>query len=107
MEARTANGQRARPSRTENMGDLEDTSLYTAGVLNIPFLTEYANATRMDAVFWIGTIKQPRWLGFMQLHYTQDGHFAGSGRVSRRQFSDRVRDQSACFALIERDDAAR
>jgi hypothetical protein len=107
MEARTANGQQARPSRTENTGDLEDPSLYPTGVLNIPFLTQYANATRMDAVFWIGTIKQPRWPGFMKLHYTQDGHFAGPGARSWREISDRVRDQSACFALIERDDAAR
>ncbi len=41
------------------------------GILNIPFVTANANATRMDAIFWIETVSQPDGSSFMQLQYTQ------------------------------------
>ena len=41
------------------------------GILNIPFVTSNANATRMDAIFWIETIKQSDGSEFLQLQYTQ------------------------------------
>jgi hypothetical protein len=42
-----------------------------SGVLNIPFLVSNANATRMEAIFWIETVHQPDGSRFMQLQYTQ------------------------------------
>ncbi len=41
------------------------------GLLNIPFLVSNANATQMDAIFWIETVQQPDGTQFMQLQYTQ------------------------------------
>jgi hypothetical protein len=42
------------------------------GILNIPFLVENANPTRLDATFWIETVQQQNGSGsFMQLQYTQ------------------------------------
>jgi len=41
------------------------------GVLNIPFLVSNANATQLDAVFWIETVQQPDGTQFLQLQYTQ------------------------------------
>lgn len=49
------------------------------GIVNIPFVVSNANATRLDAVFWIETVKQPDGSSFMQLQYTQTVilHFLG------------------------------
>jgi hypothetical protein len=41
------------------------------GILNIPFDIKNANATKLDAVFWIETVEQSDGSTFMQLQYTQ------------------------------------
>jgi hypothetical protein len=41
------------------------------GIVNIPFVVSNANATRLDAIFWIETVQQPDGSSFMQLQYTQ------------------------------------
>ncbi len=41
------------------------------GVLNIPFVTLNANATQLDAIFFIETVEQPDGTTFLQLQYTQ------------------------------------
>ncbi len=41
------------------------------GIVNIPFVVSNANATRLDAIFWIETVQQPGGGAFMQLQYTQ------------------------------------
>lgn len=41
------------------------------GIVNIPFVTTNANATRMDSIFWIETVQRPNGKPFMQLQYTQ------------------------------------
>ena len=41
------------------------------GIVNIPFLTANANATKLDATFWIETVQQADGLQFLQLQYTQ------------------------------------
>lgn len=44
----------------------------SGGIVNIPFVVQNANVTRLDAVFWIETVQQPDGSGsFMQLQYTQ------------------------------------
>ncbi len=48
-----------------------DQALFPTGVLNIPFLTKNANATRMDAIFWIEKVQQDDGSHFFQLQYTQ------------------------------------
>ncbi|HEX3575114.1 MAG TPA: heme-binding protein [Rhodopila sp.] len=49
------------------------------GIVNIPFVVSNANATRLDAVFWIETVEQPDGSSFMQLQYSQTVilHFLG------------------------------
>jgi hypothetical protein len=46
-------------------------SFQGGGVVNIPFLVSNANATQLDAIFWIETVLQPDGTHFMQLQYTQ------------------------------------
>lgn len=41
------------------------------GIVNLPFITVNANATRMEATFWIETVKRPDGTQFLQLQYTQ------------------------------------
>ncbi len=41
------------------------------GILNIPFVTSNANATKLDAIFWIETVQQSDGSEFLQLQYTQ------------------------------------
>jgi hypothetical protein len=41
------------------------------GIVNMPFDIPNANATKMDAIFWIETVEQPDGSTFMQLQYTQ------------------------------------
>ncbi len=44
----------------------------SGGIVNIPFVVQNANATKLDAIFWIETVQQPDGSGtFMQLQYTQ------------------------------------
>lgn len=47
----------------------------TGGILNIPFVTKNANASQMDAIFWIEKVKRPdfddRPRDFLQLQYVQ------------------------------------
>jgi hypothetical protein len=46
-------------------------SFKRGGVLNIPFLVSNANASQLDAIFWIETVQQPDGTQFLQLQYTQ------------------------------------
>jgi hypothetical protein len=46
---------------TENLG----------AIVNIPFVTVNANATKLDATFWIEKVAQPNAPAFLQLQYTQ------------------------------------
>jgi hypothetical protein len=41
------------------------------GIVNIPFVVSIANATQLDAIFWIETVQQPDGSTFLQLQYTQ------------------------------------
>jgi len=41
------------------------------GILNIPFVTANANASQLDAVFWIETVPGGPGVSFVQLQYTQ------------------------------------
>ncbi len=41
------------------------------GIVNIPFVVSNADATQLDAIFWIETVKQADGSTFMQLQYTQ------------------------------------
>jgi hypothetical protein len=41
------------------------------GIVNLPFDIKNANATKLDAIFWIETVQQPDGNTFMQLQYTQ------------------------------------
>jgi hypothetical protein len=41
------------------------------GIVNMPFDIPNANATRLDAIFWIETVKQADGTTFQQLQYTQ------------------------------------
>jgi hypothetical protein len=41
------------------------------GIVNIPFVVSNANATQLDAIFWIETVQQPDGSTFLQLQYTQ------------------------------------
>lgn len=50
---------------------LSVSSLPVGGIVNIPFVTANANATKLDAIFWIETVERPDGTQFMQLQYTQ------------------------------------
>lgn len=41
------------------------------GIVNIPFVVANAQATQLDAIFWIETVKQADGSTFLQLQYTQ------------------------------------
>jgi hypothetical protein len=41
------------------------------GIVNMPFDIPNANATKLDAIFWIETVQQPDGSTFLQLQYTQ------------------------------------
>jgi len=43
----------------------------SGNIVNIPFVVSNANATRMDAIFWIETVQNPDGSTFLQLQYTQ------------------------------------
>ncbi len=46
-------------------------SIPVGGIVNIPFVTTNANATKMEAIFWIETVQRPDGSKFLQLQYTQ------------------------------------
>lgn len=46
-------------------------SIPVGGIVNIPFVTVNANATRMNAIFWIETVERADGTQFLQLQYTQ------------------------------------
>jgi hypothetical protein len=46
-------------------------TFHGGGLVNIPFLVSNANATQLDAIFWIETVQQPDGTEFLQLQYTQ------------------------------------
>jgi hypothetical protein len=41
------------------------------GIVNIPFVVQNANATQLDAIFWIETVRHPQHGEFLQLQYVQ------------------------------------
>ena len=41
------------------------------GIVNLPFDIRNANATKLDAIFWIETVQQTDGSTFLQLQYTQ------------------------------------
>ena len=41
------------------------------GIVNIPFVVVNANATKMNATFWVETVQPPTGAPFLQLQYTQ------------------------------------
>lgn len=41
------------------------------GIVNIPFVVKNANATQLDAIFWIETVRHPIHGEFLQLEYVQ------------------------------------
>ena len=41
------------------------------GIINMPFDVANADATKLDAIFWIETVRQPDGSTFLQLQYTQ------------------------------------
>jgi hypothetical protein len=43
----------------------------SGGIINIPFGVHNANATKLDAIFWIESVQQPDGSTFLQLQYTQ------------------------------------
>jgi hypothetical protein len=47
----------------------------SGGMVNIPFVVKNANATQMDAIFWIEKVSRPsyddRGMDFLQLQYVQ------------------------------------
>jgi hypothetical protein len=54
---------------TNNVSNVLNTP--AGGILNIPFVTQNASATQLDAIFWIETVQQPDGSTFLQLQYTQ------------------------------------
>jgi hypothetical protein len=50
---------------------LQVDSIPIGGIVNIPFITVNANATRMSAIFWIETVQRDDGTQFLQLQYTQ------------------------------------
>ncbi|MFZ6722411.1 heme-binding protein [Undibacterium sp. Ji49W] len=46
-------------------------SIPVGGIVNIPFVTINANATKMEAIFWIETVQRLDGSHFLQLQYTQ------------------------------------
>lgn len=47
------------------------TTVAPGGILNIPFVTKNANATQLDAIFWLETVKHNNGHHFVQLQYVQ------------------------------------
>jgi hypothetical protein len=50
---------------------LKVASIPVGGIVNIPFINVNANATKMEAIFWIETVERADGTQFMQLQYTQ------------------------------------
>jgi hypothetical protein len=50
---------------------LDVTTMPIGGIVNIPFVTVNANATRMSSTFWIETVQRKDGSQFLQLQYTQ------------------------------------
>jgi hypothetical protein len=48
-----------------------DSSDLVGGIINMPFDVKNANATRLDATFWIETVEQKDGSTFLRLQYTQ------------------------------------
>jgi hypothetical protein len=50
---------------------LQISTVPSGSIGNIPFVARNANATKLDAIFWIETVQQPDGSTFLQLQYTQ------------------------------------
>ena len=50
---------------------LQISTVPNGSIGNIPFVVRNANATKLDAIFWIETVEQPDGSTFLQLQYTQ------------------------------------
>jgi hypothetical protein len=47
------------------------TTAQGSGLINIPFVTKNANATQLDAIFWVESVQRPDGSVFIQLQYVQ------------------------------------
>jgi hypothetical protein len=61
----------ANPNDPNPAGTLINIPSPSGGIENVPFVVQNANATRLDAIFWIETVHQPDGSIFLQLQYTQ------------------------------------
>jgi hypothetical protein len=50
---------------------LGDATKPVQGILNIPFVVSNANATKLEAIFWIETVQRADGSLFLKLQYTQ------------------------------------
>jgi len=50
---------------------LEISTAEVGGLVNIPFITANANATKIEAIFWIERVRLSDGTEFLQLQYTQ------------------------------------
>ena len=68
---RTLEQQRALGLEILETTIIEVSTQPVGGIVNIPFITINANATRLQAVFWIEKVKQTNGEIFLQLQYSQ------------------------------------
>lgn len=61
----------ANPNDPNPAGTVINVPAPSGGITNLPFVVQNANATRLDATFWIEAVMQPVNSTFMQLQYTQ------------------------------------
>jgi len=61
----------ANPNDPNPAGTVINIPAPSGGIENVPFVVQNANATRLDAIFWIETVQQPDGSTFLQLQYTQ------------------------------------
>lgn len=65
------NAQQKAGLKIVNTTNLIVSTTPVGGIVNIPFVTTNANATELDAIFWIETVQRPNGSQFLQLQYTQ------------------------------------
>jgi hypothetical protein len=61
----------ANPNDPNPAGTVINIPSPSGGIANLPFVVQNANATQLDAIFWIETVQQPDGSTFLQLQYTQ------------------------------------
>jgi hypothetical protein len=65
------NQQAEQGLKVVNTVNLPVSTQSVGGIVNIPFVVQNANATQMDATFWIETLQRQDGSQFLQLQYTQ------------------------------------